>query len=70
MEEKTFDIAKIFTKVLNTEDGEKLMKYLRKITIERILSYKSDEKELYYVEGQRNLIKLMERLIEKGKIEK
>jgi len=51
---------------LGTPQGERLLSYLRRITLERRLAPDCSEAELRHLEGQRHLLAHIEALVQRG----
>ncbi len=56
------DVKNFFAHCFSTHDGRKVLSFLRQITIERCLGADIKSEELFYMEGQRSLVKYIERL--------
>lgn len=56
------DMRKIFFRCFATRDGRAVLTFLRQQTVERSLSADIRPEELFYLEGQRSLVKYIERL--------
>lgn len=58
-------VATCFTRAFGTPDGQRVLEHLEKMFPENTTNQPSDE--LRYYVGQRNVIKVIHKLIEKGK---
>lgn len=56
------DIRKIFLRCFSTRDGKAVLAFLRRQTVERSLGAGARSEELFFLEGQRSLVKHVERL--------
>ncbi len=60
-------IARSFARCFRTNDGDKVLAYLQKMTKGRVLTAAAGDAELRFLEGQRALVAHMETLIERGR---
>ena len=65
--EQETELNSLFLNVLNTKNGQKLMNYLKSITIEAVAGSEVSDKTLRHLEGQRYMVGLIQRRINKGK---
>lgn len=56
------EIRKAFAKCFRTGEGRIVLSFLRRLTIERYLGPDATSDELRHLEGQRHLVKKIERL--------
>ncbi len=61
------EIARSFTRLFASEDGQKVLAHLQVITFHRALGPASEDAQLRYLEGQRALVATILRLIDKGR---
>lgn len=61
------DIEKAFARLFATEDGRKVLAWLQHITFHRAASYDSSDAQLRSIEGQRSLMAMILRLIDRGR---
>lgn len=64
-EEIKLDFARCFQGI----SGQKVLAYLREMTIERTVAAQTPSNVLYYREGQKALVKQIEMMIKKGRME-
>jgi hypothetical protein len=62
------DIEKSFTRVFASEDGKRVLAHLQAVTFCRALGGESSEAHLRYTEGQRALVAMMLRMIDRGRM--
>jgi len=55
----TNEISACFKRCLSNNDGEKILKYLSQMTLERAMPSSASDGELRYLEGQRYIVKLI-----------
>ena len=60
-------LEKLATRVFANDDGERLLRHLETITIERVVSPDCPTSILWHLEGQRFLVNQLRRLVDKGK---
>ena len=65
--EQETELNSLFLNVLNTKNGQKLMNYLKSITIEAVAGSEVSDATLRQLEGQRYMVGLIQRRINKGK---
>tara|TARA_B100001029_G_scaffold65363_1_gene52974 strand:+ start:1670 stop:1957 length:288 start_codon:yes stop_codon:yes gene_type:complete len=65
--EQETELNSLFLNVLNTKNGQKLMNYLKSITIEAVAGSEVSDATLRHLEGQRYMVGLIQRRINKGK---
>lgn len=63
----TIEIAHIFTRLFNTQNGQEVLNYLKNLTQNRVLPPSATDAELRFLEGQRYLVNQIEALIRQGK---
>jgi hypothetical protein len=56
-----------FSRCFQSEDGDRVLRHLRAITVLRVLGPNSSDSLLRYVEGQRQLVKYIDTLIRRGR---
>lgn len=61
------NINKLFSEVFNNESGAELLRYLRSVTIEMVAGPDVNPNSLVHLEGQRYIVGLMERRLERSK---
>lgn len=61
------DIERSFARVFSTEEGKKVLAWLQVMTFHRAGSSNSTEEQLRFMEGQRNLMASILRMIDRGK---
>lgn len=61
------DVEKAFARLFATEDGRKVLAWLQHITFHRAASYDSSDAQLRSIEGQRSLMAMILRLIDRGR---
>jgi hypothetical protein len=61
------ETARLFARVFGTDDGQAVLEHLRELTIERVMGADASDAALRQLEGQRQLVKLMETLIKRGR---
>ena len=64
--EQETELNSLFLNVLNTKNGQKLMNYLKSITIEAVAGSEVSDATLRHLEGQRYMVGLIQRRINKG----
>jgi hypothetical protein len=57
----------LYYRCLSTDDGQKILKHLRSITLDRALGPEASDMHLRYLEGQRQLVLQMINLVERGR---
>ena len=66
-QEEPFDETPyFFRRCFLSADGKKVLDYLRKMTKERVLPADENAHRLFYLEGQRALVSIIEQLVKKG----
>ena len=65
--EQETELNSLFLNFLNTKNGQKLMNYLKSITIEAVAGSEVSDATLRHLEGQRYMVGLIQRRINKGK---
>ncbi len=60
-------IARAFARCFRTNEGDKVLSYLQKMTKGRVLTASASDAEMRYLEGQRALVTHIETLIERGR---
>ena len=65
--EQETELNSLFLNVLNTKNGQKLMNYLKSITIEAVAGSEVSDATLRHLEGPRYMFGLIQRIINKGK---
>ncbi len=65
--EQETELNSLFLNVFNTKNGQKLMNYLKSITIEAVAGSEVSDATLRHLEGQRYMVGLIQRRINKGK---
>lgn len=53
------DISKCFQRVFANADGEKILDYLTKLTLEKVMPESASGNELRHLEGQRYIVKFI-----------
>ena len=61
------EVETLFSRVLNTEDGKKLLAYLQYITLHRALNENATNEQLRFIEGQRALVGKILKLTQNNK---
>lgn len=61
------ELASIAARCFRGSDGRRLLAYLRTITLERTLGPGADDAHLRHLEGQRQLVRHIQTLIERGR---
>ncbi len=61
------NLMREYAKTFSTEGGKRVMDHLRNYTIERVIGPDVSNETLRYLEGQRALVKMIERYIDQGK---
>lgn len=61
------DIEKCFARLFSTEDGKKAIAWLQIITFHRAANGLASDELLRHMEGQRSLLAIILRLIDRGK---
>ena len=59
-------IAEVALRCFRGEDGRRLLRYLRAITVERTLGPAADNRQLRHLEGQRQLVQHLAALIQRA----
>ena len=60
------DLLRAYARFLRTENGRRIMRHLRAITVERVLGPNASEATLRHLEGQRQLVNYIGILAERG----
>lgn len=60
-------IERVFARLFSTDDGQKVLGYLNGQTFQRAAAMDAPDAMLRYMEGQRALMALIIRMIERGK---
>lgn len=60
------DLLRIYSRVFRSEDGRRILRHLRTITLNRALGPSVSEPTLRHLEGQRQLVIFIEALAERG----
>lgn len=60
-------IAAAFARCFRGADGERVLAYLRRLTIERRTVPDASEAELRHLEGQRHLVAMIALLVDRGR---
>ncbi len=60
-------IRKSFARLFSSEEGERVLSYLKFITYHRSFGAEISNEQLRFMEGQRSLINHIERLIDQGR---
>ncbi len=66
-EDATDTLARAAARVLSGADGEELARYLRAVTLERALGPDASVAQLRHLEGQRQLVRHVLALAERGR---
>lgn len=61
------DVAVLAARCFRGADGEKLLGYLRSLTLDRVLGADADDRALRHLEGQRQLVLHLITLINRGR---
>lgn len=61
------EIEKSFARVFSSEDGKRVLAHLQAVTFQRALGAESSEQSLRYAEGQRALMAMVLRMIDRGR---
>lgn len=61
------DIERSFARCFGTEDGQKVLSHLQVLTFQRAYGPDSSDEKLRYTEGQRALVGMILRLIDRGR---
>lgn len=61
------DIERCFARVFSSEDGKKVLAWLQVMTFHRAANAGAPDEQLRFMEGQRNLVASILRLIDRGK---
>jgi hypothetical protein len=61
------EIERAFARLFSTEDGQKVLSHLQVITFHRALGAATPDEQIRYTEGQRSLVAIMLRLIDRGR---
>lgn len=61
------EIEHAFTRVFASEDGKKVLAWLQVMTFHRAASAGTADEQLRFMEGQRNLVATMLRMIDRGR---
>ena len=64
--EQETELNSLFLNVLNTKNGQKLMNYLKSITIEAVAGSEVSDATLRHLEGQRYLLSVIKQKIKRG----
>lgn len=62
------DMERCFTRLFASEDGQKVLSHLQIVTFHRALGAEVDDKQLRYIEGQRSLVSLILKMVERGRV--
>ena len=60
------DVARVFARVFNTEDGRTVLDYLHRHSIFRVIDPQMTEENLRFLEGQRQLVLFICQMAAKG----
>lgn len=60
-------IERAFARLFATEDGRIVLSHLQAVTFQRALGPASPDEQLRYAEGQRSLVAMILRLIDRGR---
>ena len=60
-------IERAFARLFSTEDGRLVLAHLQAVTFQRALGSASPDEQLRYAEGQRSLVAMILRLIDRGR---
>ena len=60
------DLLLAYARFLHTENGRRIMRHLKAITVDRVLGPEVSEAMLRHLEGQRQLVSYIEILAERG----
>lgn len=61
------EIERAFARLFSTEDGRKVLAHLQCITFHRALGAATPDEQIRYAEGQRSLVAVILRLIDRGR---
>ena len=61
------DIERAFARLFSTQDGHKVLAHLQVMTFQRALGPTCSDEQLRYVEGQRAMMGMILRLIDRGR---
>ncbi len=61
------DIEHAFARLFSSEDGKKVLAWLQVMTFHRAASANTADDQLRFMEGQRNLVATILRMIDRGK---
>lgn len=63
------DIERCFARLFSSDDGRKVLAWLQVMTFHRAGAINSTDDQLRFMEGQRNLVASILRMIDRGKTE-
>ncbi len=61
------ELARCFARVFRGGDGERALRYLKSMSVDQVLGPCASDAMLRHVEGQRQLVAHVQRLIERGR---
>lgn len=61
------EIERLFIRTFSSEDGQKALAYLQLVTFQRALAVTATNEQLRYMEGQRALISMILRFMDRGR---
>lgn len=61
------DLERAFTRLFSTDDGKKVLSYLHAVTFMRAAGMDTPDSVLRYMEGQRALLAMILRMIDRGR---
>lgn len=61
------NIDRVFTRVFQSEDGQKALAYLHHITTDRAISVDATQEQLRHLSGQRALVQTIQKLADRGR---
>lgn len=61
------NIDRLFTRIFQSEDGQKALAYLHYITTDRSISVQATEEQLRHLAGQRALVQTIQKLADRGR---
>lgn len=61
------NIDQLFTRVFQSEEGQKILAYLHHITTNRAISVEATEEQLRHLSGQRALVQTIQKLADRGR---
>ncbi len=62
------DMERLFARLFLSEDGKKALAYLQFTTFQRALGVNASDQQLRYMEGQRAMVAMILRLIDRGRM--